>query len=297
MFKGLKKIGTKVAVKTVKHLPGIMFVGGVVTFGLTIYMSHKAAPKINEVIRKHNEMIEECHKALENEEDEYTESDLKKDIRYFYKDTFFRVAKIALPTVAMATLSLGLFGGAQYIVVRRLGALSAEYMVLDKTFKQYRENVVNDCGEEKDREYFYGIKKEKKSVPVLDEEGNQTEVETEEEIANDPGYYFTWSKETAPGVFQDIETYNDHILNGKAAELGRKKKEKGLITDNDVLSILGMNKEIRKNPLLTMQFGQYAKDENDDSFKFKVDKIWVPDYKKTNGTRLIYKIGYDREIL
>ena len=297
MFKAFKKVITKATVKAIKHLPEIMFVGGVITFGATVYMSHKAGPKILDVIKEHNESLEECKKAAADPEVDYTEDDCQKDIRYYYRNTFFRVAKIALPTIAMGTLSIGLFGGAQYIVMRRLGALSAEYVVLDKTFKQYRENVISEEGEEKDRQYMYGVKKVKKTVPVLDEEGSQTEVETEEEIANDPGYFFTWSKETAPGLFQDVEIYNDHILNGKAAEIGRLKKEKGLVTDNDILNILGMNKQIRMNPLLTMQFGQYAKDENDDHFEFKINKIWVPDYEKGKGTRLIYKLGYDREIL
>lgn len=297
--KKMTRFGTKVGVKVVEHLPAIMFVGGVIGFGATIYFSIDAAPKVNEALEDHNDNIKEARAyAADPTVTDYTETDLQKDIRHYYVNTFFRVLKITAKPVATGLITLGLFGGAQFIVVRRLGVMTSEYLILDESFKKYRKNVVDDQGEEKDREYFYSEKKyHVTNVEPADENG--VEKITEEDVVTvdeDPKNVWVYSAETAPYCYQGIELYDDTHINSVEKILTDDLERKGLLTRNDILFKLGLREYVRAHRFTGNMFGKVFDDNKDNTFKFNVEKVWVPNYK-TGKKELKYYISYDEEIL
>ena len=299
MFKNigsnLHKFGAKVALKTVEYAPQLMFAAGVVTFGVTIVMAVKAAPKINDILEEHEESIKVLHNEKETDET-YTDDEFAKDIRSVYKNTIIRVVRVGAPVAAVGGVSIGLFGGSEYIVFRRLGKVSAEYIALDKTFQAYRGRVRDEEGEEKDRHYMFGTRLEKESAPMLDEEGNSEEKEVEREVGDPNGYFYTWCAETS-GSYYGIELYDDVTLSNKEKEVAKILDRNGFATDNDILGVLGMYKEIKKNGTYGMLYGVNATKNTGNTFKFDIQKIWVPDYTKGQGSTLKYQIRWNREKL
>lgn len=302
MFDGLKtaalSLGKTVVMGAVKHAPVICFVGGAVAFGATIYMAAKAAPEIKKDIENYNKESENLDKLYEEQEDEeqkLSKKEYNHEKTTLFVDTAVRVVKHGGGVVACAALSLSLFGLAAYIPCVRFAKLSGQYMVLDKSFKEYRAGVIAEEGEEKDRHYMFKTKEVVRTVNEGEENGDGKLEEVIEEGTENP-LYWVWSTETSR-IFSSSEVMNDVLLQAKEEALTRKLKLCHVITDNDILNELGMFDEIKKEPLTGIKFGQRWKNEGDNLFRFDIKKVWLPNYKKSSGHVLKYMISYDKELL
>ena len=279
MLAGLAK---RVLLGAIEHAPVICFVGGVVAFGATVYMTTKAVPKVKKDLEKHNEKL----KDLDETKAEMHEKEYKKAVRSVYFDTTINVVKDVGGAAACGVFAISLFGAAAYIPCFRYTQLSGRYMILDKTFKEYRKAVREEEGPEYDRHYMFKTK-----------EAEKDKVDFEPiEVGEENDYYWVYSAETC-SVFSSSEIINDALLQAKEENLTRKLKNCLVLTDNDVLSELLLFDEIKKNPLLGIKFGKKWKDNGDNTFKFDIEKIWVPDYTKSSGYVLKYMITYDKELL
>lgn len=291
------RLASKAGKKIVKHAPEIMFGAGCVAFVGTIYFAVKATPKINKVLEEHNKEVEEARAAAADPEiEDYDETDLKHDIRVFYRDTFFRVVKIAALPVACGVASLGLFGGAQFIVMRRLGVMAAEYTVLQTNFDNYRARVRADQGEEADYRYLYDEKKDTISVGVLNEDGTVDEKEDTIITGTAPAGSYIWTKGTSP-LFSGIPSSDELMLNARYNMLMRKFEDKHSITEADLLGPDGFYlKELLKEKKDAWMFGQIWDDEHPEknvlkiSFKRDYD---IPDYEKAKGNYPVYVINWE----
>lgn len=295
MFKNLQRFGAKLTVKAVEYAPQIMFGLGVVGFGATIVLAVKAAPKVKDILKKHTEDVEILHKEFETC-DEYSEQAYTKDIRDAYRRTIVNVTKASVPTVLVGGVTLGLFGGSEYIVFKRLGKASAECLLLERTFKSYRENVIAEEGVDKDRHYMFGTRSEKEKTSSVDEEGNTEDREIEREVGDPNGIFYVWSAETS-GAYYGIELYDDRTLMNMERDIAKILDRNGFATDNDILGVLKMYSEIKKNGTYGMLYGVKATKDTGNVFKFDCHKIWVPDYSKGTGSVLKYQLRWDREKL
>ena len=59
---------------------------------------------------------------------------------------------------------------------KRNAGLAAAYVALDKSFKEYRERVIDRFGKELDRELKYNVKSKEIEETVVDEKGKETTV-------------------------------------------------------------------------------------------------------------------------
>lgn len=295
MFKNLQKFGAKLTVKAVEYAPQIMFGFGVIGFGATVVLAVKAAPKVKDILKKHSEDVEILHNDFESS-DEYTEQEYTKDIRDVYRRTVVDVAKTTAPVILVGGVTLGLFGGSEYIVFKRLGRASAECLLLERSFKTYRDNVVAEEGVEKDRHYMFGTRTEKEKVETLDEEGAVEEKEVEREVGDPNSIFYVWSAETS-GAYYGIELYDDRTLMNMERDVAKILDRNGFATDNDILGVLKMYSEIKKNGTYGMLYGVKATKDTGNEFKFDCHKIWVPDYTKGTGSVLKYQLRWDREKL
>lgn len=196
MFDGLKtavvSFGKAAVITAVEKAPIICFVGGTIALGATIYMAVKAAPKVKEDLDEYTAKAKELDEQLkageavdqngekveveveENGEEvkTLTKKEYNHEMRSLFVDTTINVVKHMGGAAACALLSVSLFGAAAYIPCLRLAEVSGKYMVLDKTFKEYRACVREEDGVEKDRHYMFKTREEKRTVkvPSLDEE-------------------------------------------------------------------------------------------------------------------------------
>jgi hypothetical protein len=123
---------------------------------------------------------------------------------------------------------------------KRNVALIAAYKAVEKGFSDYRKRVVEELGEEKDRQFRYGITKEKITKIVTDEEGKTTAVDTMVNVV-DPSGLSIYAK-----IFDSTNThwcntpeYNRLFLKNQQNIANDILYAKGHIFLNEVYDMLG----------------------------------------------------------
>ena len=219
-------------------------------------MACKATLKVDAIMDETKEKMDKIHKA---EEDGVTESgedyfveDAKKDTAIVYAQTGFKLVKTYAPAVAIGTLSIASILASNNILRKRNVALAAAYATVDKSFKEYRNRVIEKFGQEVDRELKYNIKAEKVPTIEVDEEtGKEKKVKKNAFVVNPSdvsGYARFFEKYTVDEDGNSIlnphwepnNEYNIMFIKAQenyANDLLRAKKRLFL---NDVYEMLGL---------------------------------------------------------
>ena len=129
------------------------------------------------------------------------------------------------------------------IMKKRNVALSAAYLTVDKSFKEYKQRVVDRFGEEVEKEIRYGIKAEEIVETVVDEEGNETTV-TETVKTMNPTLYSDYARffDEASPCWQNDPEYNLMFLRAQQQYANDLLRAKGRLFLNDVYEMLGIEK-------------------------------------------------------
>lgn len=155
-----------------KNSPDILIIAGAVGVITSVVLACKATLKVDEIKKESKEKfdeIEECRK--ENDEQTYSEEDMRKDKMIVMVRTAGRLAKTYAPAAITLGLSLGLIFKAHGILKARNAALGAAYAAIDTAFKKYRERAIEKFGEDVDKQLRFGLKEEE--ITVKDEDGNE----------------------------------------------------------------------------------------------------------------------------
>ena len=245
-----------VSFKMKKHSPEILMVAGVAGVVVSAVMACKATLKVDAIMDETKEKMDKIHKA---EDDGVTESgedyfieDAKKDTAIVYAQTGFKLVKTYAPAVAIGTLSIASILASNNILRKRNVALAAAYATVDKSFKEYRNRVIEKFGQEVDRELKYNIKAEKVPITEVDEEtGKEKKVKKNAFVVNPSdvsGYARFFEKYTVDEDGNSIlnphwepnNEYNIMFIKAQenyANDLLRAKKRLFL---NDVYEMLGL---------------------------------------------------------
>ena len=146
---------SKVSFKIKKHSPEILVIAGIVGTVTSAVMACKATTKLDEILDESKNKIDRIHTATEKGEvkgTKYTPEDGEKDLTLIYVQTGFKVLKLYGPAIALGTLSITSILAGHNITRKRNVALAAAYTAVDKSFKEYRDRVVERFGKELDRE-------------------------------------------------------------------------------------------------------------------------------------------------
>ena len=228
-----------------KHSPEILMGVGVVGVVTSTVMACKATMKLNDILEESKETRDKI-KEVENNpkyEDKYSPADAKKDLTINYVQTGMKVAKLYAPAVLLGGASLGCLLASNDILRKRNAALSAAYMTVDKSFKEYRNRVTERFGEEVEKEIRYGIKAERIETTVVDEDGNETTV-TETIKTMDPNLYSDYARffDAASPYWQNDPEYNLMFLKAQQQYANDLLRAKGRLFLNDVYDMLGIEK-------------------------------------------------------
>jgi hypothetical protein len=141
------------------HSPVLLFGVGIVGFVGTTVLATRATLKLDELVLDEAEAdIERIKEATVTASGaEYTEKDRTKDLRKVYIRSAVKIARAYAPAVAVGVISIAALTGSHVILTKRNTGLAAAYATVEKAFNQYRERVIADVGEEKDREYRHGV--------------------------------------------------------------------------------------------------------------------------------------------
>ena len=238
------KIYNKSEMKVRKYSPEILAGVGVVGVIASTVMACKATTKLNDILAESKEQLEQIKTVAVDPAyaDKYTEDDAKKDTTITYVQTGVKVAKLYAPSVILCASSLGCLLASNNILKKRNAALSAAYMTVDKSFKEYRRRVAERFGDEVEKEIRYNIKA--KEITTVDEEGNEVkETVKVMEGADDPTTYSDYARffdESCPAWQNDPE-YNLTFLRAQQQYANDLLKAQGRLFLNDVYKMLGID--------------------------------------------------------
>ena len=228
-----------------KHSPEILAGVGVVGVVASTVMACKATMKLNDILEESKETRDKIKEVERNPryEEQYSHEDAKKDLTINYTQTAMKIAKLYAPAVILGSASLGCLLASNDILRKRNAALSAAYMTVDKSFKEYRQRVVDRFGEEVEKEIRYNIKAEEVTSTVVAEDGSETTV-TETVKTMDPNLYSDYAKffDEASPYWQKDPEYNFMFLKSQQQYANDLLKARGRLFLNEVYEMLGIDK-------------------------------------------------------
>lgn len=220
--------------KTQKHSPKILFVAGAAGTVTAAVLAARATLKLEEVLEETSKDLDRV-RTLHHVD--YSEADRTQDKAVLYIRGGVKVVKLYAPAVAVGALSIGMLTGSHYILSKRNAALTAAYATLEKGFSSYRARVVEDQGEDKDRQYLHGSEKQK--FTTIDEKGKK--VKGDRKVATDVSPYGVLFNDRNPNWNRNAE-YNYIFLRAQLRYLNDQLRSRGHVFLNDVYDALGFER-------------------------------------------------------
>lgn len=184
----LTKISHKlapVALKVTNHSPAILFsVGAVSITAGTIWACRTTYTSAELIMDEHHSKIskiKECKQLAIEDVVSYTPEQERNDKVLAHFQTAIEFVHFYWKPVGLFVFGMGCMFASHRILHKRNLALVGAYKLLDEAFKEYRERVRNEVGEEKERDIYF----DKKLVETIDPETGEVK-KLEETISKSP---------------------------------------------------------------------------------------------------------------
>lgn len=250
---GLKTILTRAGGRTKlflgKHSPEILVGGGVILMGVSIYFFCKATLKAQPEKELHRKEMDAIRSTAQSDREEgmlsLDEIDRREAHELFDERRHYawEMIKIYSRPFSIATCgALMIFSGFKIINGRYI-KVSGAYNLLQESYNNYRERVRNEYGEEKDREFFYGMKRTEEEAIIEDENGNkkkitQTVLEPDKSIPQCSPYARFFDEYSTQ--WTNNPEYNLLFLRGRQNYANDKLRTQGHLFLNEVYEMLGL---------------------------------------------------------
>jgi len=208
-------------------------IAGVVTAGV---LACRATLKLEDVVAAAEVDAEEVKEAHKRDEFD-SETAYTKALSRVYINRGLQVAKLYAIPLSVGTVGIGCLLGSYGVLNQRNVASIAAYQTLASGFQQYRERVVNDLGEDKDKEYRFGIVE--REVPEFDAEGNQTGTKTVSDVVINDKDYARIFDEGNTDLWSRVPGMNQLTLTNQQNWLNDRLNARGYVFLNDVYKALG----------------------------------------------------------
>lgn len=233
---------------TVKHSPEILLVTGIgAGVGATV-SGCVAVKKMEAINAKHRELLDSIREQYDN----YDAPEYKRAVTKEYGRYGLEVGKTWAPCVGFTALSITSSLASFKIINGRLIASEAAFTGLSKFVEQYRANVIEDQGEEKD--LYYANNGALKKKEELEKAGKYKAKEfkpgelvkkQEEDFVPTAGYgifHYIFNEDGVKwGRYSNNPTYNERWLLSAQTLFDRQLKEDGVVLLDEVYSKLGLD--------------------------------------------------------
>lgn len=226
-----------------KQSPHILFGAGIVGFGATIYLASKAVLKLDrhvDVFQENLETVKELYDSAKDSEEgraSYPKSEYRKDLAYLYANSIYDITKMYAPTVIVGTLTIVCLTKSHTILSNRNTALMAAYSVLERSYNAYRKRVIDEFGEDKDREFRYPTKEIR--TLSLNEKGKAVEKVETKTLLDQYSTYARFFDEMCPDWKRNPE-YNLIFLRAQQNWANDLLRARGHVFLNEVYDMLGI---------------------------------------------------------
>lgn len=308
----------KVSFQMKKHSPEILVVAGVIGTVASAVLACKATTRVNSILEKSKENIDAIHDYPDRKDvnvetengivNEYTEKDMKKDLTYVYAQTGMELAKLYAPSVALGVLSISSILASNNILRKRNVALAAAYATVDKSFKEYRNRVVERFGQEIDRELKYNIKAQKVSETIVDEEtGKEKKVKKEAFVVSPSdisGYARFFEKYTVDEEGNSVlnphwesnNEYNLMFIKAQESYANDLLKAKKRLFLNDVYEMLGLPQTKAGQVVGWVYNPEHPNGDNYVDFGLYADNLSYSDYANGLDPAILLDFNVDGNI-
>ena len=229
-----------------KYSPEILTAAGVIgTVGSTV-LACKATLKVEDILdeaKKKSNLINAVHDGEIEVDAEYTDKDYSKDLLVNRTQTAMKLIKLYGPAITLGALSITAILGGQHILRKRNVAVMAAYKLCEESFNNYRSRVKDELGEEKDRQFYYGITEETVKDKVKSKDGKTKTVTKKVEKAPDHLYsqYARFFDEANINWDKSPEQ-NMYFLKMVQNQMNDKLKARGHVFLNEVYDALGFDR-------------------------------------------------------
>lgn len=229
-----------------KYSPEILTAAGVIgTVGSTV-LACKATLKVEDILdeaKKKSNLINAVHDGEIEVDAEYTDKDYSKDLIVNRTQTAVKLIKLYGPAISLGVLSITAILGGQHILRKRNVAVMAAYKLCEESFNNYRSRVKNELGEEKDRQFYYGMTEETVKDKVKSKDGKTKTVTKKVEKAPDHLYsqYARFFDEANINWDKSPEQ-NMYFLKMVQNQMNDKLKARGHVFLNEVYDALGFDR-------------------------------------------------------
>lgn len=226
--------------KIKKHSPEILLITGIAGTVATTVVACKQTMKIKEILDEKDNTVDAIHNALETKDNSvYSQEDANKDLTLTYVQTGVKLFKLYSPAIGLGLFSIGCIVSGHKILSKRNAAIAAAYAIIDKSFKNYRQNVIDNYGQGVDQAMRFGIKT--REIKEKDENGKTVKKEVQEieidEYHKDFSDYARFFDASCQGHTKDPE-YNLMYLRQQQSYCNEILKSRGHLFLNEVYDIL-----------------------------------------------------------
>lgn len=272
--------------KIKKHSPEILLVSGIVGTVATTIIACKKTLKINDILEEKNETVKAIHEALDKKDDKiYNQDDANKDLTIVYAQTGMKLFELYAPAIGLGVLSIGAIVSGHNILRKRNIAIAAAYAIVDRSFKNYRSNVVERFGQDVDQELRFNVKT--KQIKEKDQNGKTVKKEVKEieidEWHKDFSDYARFFDASCQGHTKDPE-YNLMYLKQQQAYCNEILKSRGHLFLNEVYDILDIPRT-KAGQVVGWLYDKNGNNPNGDNYvDFGIyDKNYEPSRRFVNG--------------
>lgn len=222
-----------------KHAPEILVGTGTVSVIGGTVLACKATVKASDILKEPADVLVEFDRE---EGGTFEVHDEEAEHRNAVKKGFL-VAKGYLPAAGLVGGGLAMLVAAKQIEHNRFTAMLGAYSALQASFDEYRARVIEQGGEDMDRQLMNGATKVK--VEYEEEQDGKKPKKVKEEITvftrgEDP-YHRIFDECNSPGEWRDNMETNKFFLECQQTVLNQELKAYGRIFLNDVYKRLGFD--------------------------------------------------------
>lgn len=251
------KVVNTIINKVKDNLPTILFVTGIVGFGVGTVEACKSTLKLEPIIEEHKETIDEIHAAAEkgtitdkatSTEVEFTDKDRKQALVRCYGNTALQLGKLYWKPLLIDGISVALLTKSHVDQKNKISGLGVALTSNMAMFERYRNYIREKYGDVVDNEARFGVTS-KKVKGKNGEPGTVEYTATDKTFANsDITFYYD---ETYPNWSKDIK-YNLMMIKQAELDMDRKMYNSfdGKISVAECMTILG--NRIKRKPLIQM---------------------------------------------
>lgn len=217
-----------------KHSPTILFTGGVTGVVVSTVLACRATLKLDEVLETAAEKKDLIQNFTPPVGVSYTDEERKKDLAVFYVQTSVECLKLYGPAILIGTASVAALTGSHRILSKRNAALTAAYAGAERAFKEYRDRVIAEVGEDKERDIYFGAESR-----TIVEETDQGPKKVQAKSKTSGSQYAAFFDETNVN-WQPNPEHNVTILKAQQMYANDRLRTKGFLVLNDVYRALGL---------------------------------------------------------